>query len=175
MSLRSLYQGQVVSVLTGLLEREISPTTGRFRPGGYDRAVAALRERIPTLSRYDRMLLREKVGPAVRDAVRAGWRQRDEGSVPGRSIPTLPGYRDGGRDQIGYRVRYREQGDDGSGRRDVVFTVYFETPQDSATVEAEALRMVNESQVSDTVTGAAGFDPIRRAGGVVVLAVFRTA
>lgn len=173
MSLRGLLVAGAEAVLTGLLERELSPRTGRLRPGGYDRALAATRERMG-LSRYDWGLLRQSVGPAVRQSVRAAQRARaDPESVAGR-LPVSPRASASDRGRYEYVVRYREPSAGPSGRRDTVFAVYSDAPMTVNAIMDEAIRLVRESEVSDTLQAAMGLEPLAGVGEATVIRAYRT-
>lgn len=173
MSLRSLLVAGVEAVLTGLLEHEISPGRSRLRPGGYDRALAATRERMG-LNRYDWGLLRATVGPAVRQSVRAANRVRaDPESVVGR-LPMSPRSEASERGRYEYVVRYREPSAGPSGRRDTVFAIYSDAPMSADTIMAEAIRLIRESEVQDTLQAAMGLEPLAGSGEVIVIRAYRT-
>ncbi len=173
MGLRSLLVAGAEAVLTGLLEHEISPVSGRLRPGGYDRALAATRERMG-LGRYDWTVLRSRIGPSVRGSIRAANRARaDPESIVGR-LPLSPRSDAAERGRYEYIVRYREPASGPSGRRDTVFAVYSDAPMSADTVMAEAIRLVRESEVQDTLQASLGLEPLAGVGEAIVIRAYRT-
>lgn len=103
MSVRALLAADVPAIFRGYLQSELAPNSRRFRPGGFDRAVQRTINSLQNLSRRDPTYIRDIIGPAVRDSLRAA-RRLNAGDWPGTSdIPWYPG-QGPGRGQV---FRYR--------------------------------------------------------------------
>lgn len=155
MSLRDLLGAGVESTLRGILGQSVRAGQRRLSPGVYDAAIQRTIDLLRIRSRYDRMLLRDQIGPNVLERFRQARRLNTDTPPDQRRTP----YRVGERPEPGtppvyeYLVRGRMDSTNGTGQIDFTLVIQSSHPLNAEEIFDRARRVAQQGEVSREYRG----------------------